>query len=39
LNSGFETPSGKQLQIDLGSRQISIGDETLKVFLFVGTLG
>nr|WP_219983316.1 IS21 family transposase [Halomonas sp. A11-A] len=35
----FETPPGKQLQIDFGSRHITIGGESIKVFLFVATLG
>lgn len=35
----FETPPGKQLQIDFGERRVSIGDETVKVYLFVATLG
>ena len=35
----FETPPGKQLQIDFGERRVSIGGESLKVYLFVATLG
>jgi transposase len=35
----FETPPGRQLQIDFGERRVSIGDETVKVYLFVATLG
>jgi len=35
----FETPPGKQLQIDFGERRVPIGGETLRVFLFVATLG
>jgi hypothetical protein len=35
----FETPPGKQLQIDFGERRVTIGDENLKVYLFVATLG
>lgn len=35
----FETPPGKQLQIDFGERRVMIGDENLKVYLFVATLG
>jgi len=35
----FETPPGKQLQIDFGSTQVSIGGEKVKVYLFVATLG
>jgi transposase len=35
----FETPPGKQLQIDFGERRIMIGGEAVKVFLFVATLG
>ncbi|MFB9146952.1 IS21 family transposase [Halomonas alkalicola] len=35
----FETPPGKQLQIDFGSRHITIDGESVKVFLFVATLG
>ena len=35
----FETPPGYQLQIDFGQRQVWIGGERTKVFLFVATLG
>jgi len=35
----FETPPGKQLQIDFGEMRVSIGNETVRVYLFVGTLG
>jgi hypothetical protein len=35
----FETPPGRQLQIDFGERRVAIGDESLKVYLFVATLG
>ena len=35
----FETPPGKQLQIDFGERLVEIGDRKVKVFLFVATLG
>lgn len=35
----FETPPGKQLQIDFGSTKILIGAEQKKVYLFVATLG
>ena len=35
----FETPPGKQPQIDLGERRVSIGDENVQVYLFVATLG
>jgi hypothetical protein len=35
----FETPPGKQLQIDFGERRVMIGAESVKVFLFVATLG
>jgi len=35
----FETPPGRQLQIDFGSLVISIGGAKQKVFLFVATLG
>ena len=36
----FETPPGRQLQIDFGQRRISIEGEDLgRVFLFVATLG
>jgi transposase len=35
----FETPPGKQLQIDFGERRAMIGDENVKVYLFVATLG
>jgi transposase len=35
----FETPPGKQLQIDFGERRVSIGGESIKAYLFVATLG
>jgi transposase len=35
----FETPPGKQLQIDFGEARVWIGDEKLRVHLFVATLG
>lgn len=35
----FETPPGKQLQIDFGSKQVMIAGEPVRVRLFVATLG
>ncbi len=35
----FETPPGRQLQIDFGQRRIAIDGEQDKVYLFVATLG
>ena len=35
----FETPPGKQLQIDFGERRAAICNENVKVYLFVATLG
>ena len=35
----FETPPGRQLQVDFGQRRVPIGDERVRVFLFVATLG
>ena len=35
----FETPPGRQLQIDFGQRRIAIEGERDRVFLFVATLG
>lgn len=35
----FETPPGKQLQIDFGSRQIMIEGIKTKIYFFVATLG
>jgi transposase len=35
----FETPPGKPLQVDFGERRARIGEESVKVFLFVATLG
>jgi transposase len=35
----FETPPGRQLQIDFGERLVEIGGVKVKVFLFVATLG
>ena len=35
----FETPPGKQMQIDFGERLVAIGGVKVKVYLFVATLG
>ncbi len=35
----FETPPGKQLQIDFGEMRVPIGGEAVRVHLFVATLG
>src|SRR5690242_10589378 len=35
----FETPPGKQLQIDFGETRVAIGGESIRVHLFVATLG
>ncbi len=35
----FETPPGHQLQIDFGSLQVPVGEETRRIYLFVATLG
>jgi Integrase core domain len=35
----FETPPGKQMQIDFGSMTIKIGGEARKIYFFVATLG
>jgi transposase len=35
----FETPPGRQLQIDFGETRASIGGERVKLHLFVATLG
>jgi transposase len=35
----FETPPGRQLQIDFGETRLVIGGETTRLFLFVATLG
>ena len=35
----FETPAGKQLQIDFGERRVPIGGEAVRVYVFVATLG
>lgn len=35
----FETPPGHQLQIDFGESRVWIGDERVRVHLFVATLG
>lgn len=35
----FETPPGKQLQIDFGEMRVSIGGEAIRIYLFVATLG
>jgi transposase len=35
----FETPPGKQLQIDFGETRVSIGGEAPRIYLFVATLG
>src|SRR5918996_485668 len=35
----FETPPGRQLQIDFGETRVTIGGESVRVYLFVATLG
>ena len=35
----FETPPGRQLQIDFGETRVEIGGESVRVYLFVATLG
>ena len=35
----FETPPGRQLQIDFGTSRVPVGDETVRAHLFVATLG
>jgi transposase len=35
----FETPPGKQLQIDFGERLVEIGGTKVRAYLFVATLG
>jgi hypothetical protein len=35
----FETPPGHQLQIDFGETRVPIGRESVRVYLFVATLG
>jgi transposase len=35
----FETPPGRQLQIDFGERRVEIAGEMVRVHLFVATLG
>jgi hypothetical protein len=35
----FETPPGRQLQIDFGERRTAIGEEPVRIYLFVATLG
>jgi transposase len=35
----FETAPGEQMQIDFGQTRVMIGDESVRVFLFVATLG
>src|SRR5690242_13664474 len=35
----FETPPGRQMQIDFGERRVMIGGGSVKLYLFVATLG
>lgn len=35
----FETPPGRQLQIDFGERRMLLGGEMARIYLFVATLG
>ena len=35
----FETPPGQQMQIDFGEKRVSVGGETVRVHVFVATLG
>jgi transposase len=34
-----ETPPGRQMQVDFGEQRVVIGGETIRVYLFVATLG
>lgn len=38
LATRFETPPGRQLQIDFGERLVEIGGVKVKAFVFVATL-
>jgi transposase len=35
----FETPPGHQLQIDFGEMRVAVGGESVRLYLFVATLG
>jgi transposase len=35
----FETPPGKQMQIDFGSMKVNIGGSAIRIYLFAATLG
>jgi transposase len=35
----FETPPGRQLQIDFGETRTAVGQESVRLYLFVATLG
>lgn len=35
----FETPPGHQLQIDFGEKRVLVGGESVRVYVFVATLG
>jgi hypothetical protein len=35
----FETPPGKQMQVDFGEKRVVIGGEMVRAYLFVATLG
>ncbi len=35
----FETPPGRQLQVDFGELRVPVADERVRVYLFVATLG
>jgi transposase len=35
----FETPAGRQLQVDFGETRAAIADDKVRLFLFVATLG
>jgi hypothetical protein len=37
--SGCCVPAGRQLQIDCGKRRVPIGEERVRVYLFVAILG
>jgi transposase len=35
----FETPPGRQLQVDFGELRVAVGGERMRIYLFVATLG
>lgn len=39
VTTRFETEPGAQMQVDFGERMVTVGDQTVRIYFFVATLG